>query len=460
MASTSARRRARRGRITRNNLGNGDYNIIARVVTNANVVASSAVTTISVIPPNDPPVVTLTSPTNNGAYGTGTTLTLTATATDSDEHREGRVLSRHDEDRHGHDVRRIRTPGRISRTGRTRSRRRRTTRWASRRTSSRRRSSCGRWRRSRSVRASPTAGTEAMVTVTGAAFCTAVNVDFGDGNVQTFMNDGVGLPMTNPHTWATAGTKTITAQGLGGACNSQATTEITVLSPPTVSVTSPANNTTYSTPATVELTASASAAGSASITQVDFYRRQHAAWDLTTSAPYTYTWSNAPEGTHSVKAKAIDSLGALGVSSSVTVIVGDLPASTVFGVSVSPNPVVAGNSATITITGTNPCTMLWVDFGDGDWWIQPTYTLPYQTTHTWTSSGTYTVMAKGFLTCGGEVTTSVTVNSSAPRSAQPAERRVVRRSRKATCAAAIMGGAVRVAAHERVRTSAVAHRTR
>ena len=58
--------------------------------------------------------------------------------------------------------------------------------------------------------------------------------------------------------------------------------------------------------------------------------------------------------------------------------------------------------------------MLWVEFGDTDWWIRPIDSLPYVTTHTYASAGTYTVLAKGFLNCGGEVTTSLTVNSAAP----------------------------------------------
>ena len=66
-------------------------------------------------------------------------------------------------------------------------------------------------------------------------------------------------------------------------------------------------------------------------------------------------------------------------------------------------------------------------------------------------------MAKGFLTCGGEVTTSVTVNSSGARIRSACRTPRCRCSRKATCAAAIMGRAVRVAAHRARRAlSAVA----
>ena len=81
------------------------------------------------------------------------------------------------------------------------------------------------------------------------------NVDFGDGNTQTFT--GSGLPITNPHTWTSTGTKTLTAVGLGGACDSQATATISVLAGPTVSLTAPSAGAQFTLPATVNLTASA-----------------------------------------------------------------------------------------------------------------------------------------------------------------------------------------------------------
>jgi hypothetical protein len=51
-----------------------------------------------------------------------------------------------------------------------------------------------------------------------------------------------------------------TAPGIGlGPCDSQVTSNITVLTPPTVSMTAPASGATYVTPATVNLAASATA---------------------------------------------------------------------------------------------------------------------------------------------------------------------------------------------------------
>lgn len=117
--------------------------------------------------------------------------------------------------------------------------------------------------------ASPTAGSVALVTVDGAVFCSAVNVDFGDGQGETFIN-GSGLPITGTHAWATAGPKTITATGLGSACESQASTTTSVLVPPVVQITAPASGTQYTPPGTVPIAATATA-GQGTVAKVDFY---------------------------------------------------------------------------------------------------------------------------------------------------------------------------------------------
>jgi RHS repeat-associated protein len=368
------------------------------------------VVAITVVGSNGPPAVSLTSPANNAVLGTGRTATLAATAADSDgiaqvEFYRGSLLMATDTTApytfdwtdlpngtytltaKAYDVLgAVTTSAPVTLTVRPIA--------------------------TITVNpASPTAGNSVLVTVDGAAFCTAVNVDFGDGNTQTFV-DGGGLPITNTHVWATSGAKTLIAQGLGGACDSQATVTITVLTPPSVSLTAPAPGANFLAPATIEFAASASAA-QGSILHVMFYA--NGSWLGTDwTAPYTFTWSGVGNGTYSLLAVATDTLGAGAASSSVTVTVGDPPPSTVLGVSVTPNPVTAGQSATITVTGTNPCTMLWMDFGDGDWWIAPIGGLPFTTTKTWTTAGNYTVYAAGYYSCSGEATRAVTVTGAAP----------------------------------------------
>ncbi|MFL5764265.1 MAG: PQQ-dependent sugar dehydrogenase [Bacteroidia bacterium] len=88
---------------------------------------------------------------------------------------------------------------------------------------------------------------------------------------------------------------------------------------PVVSITSPANNTTYSNPSNITINANAGVSG-ASITKVEFYSGSSLiGQDL--SNPYSYTWMNVGTGTYSITAKAYSSSGTSAVSSAITVIV-------------------------------------------------------------------------------------------------------------------------------------------
>lgn len=87
-------------------------------------------------------------------------------------------------------------------------------------------------------------------------------------------------------------------------------TELEILKtnlPPVVSITSPANNATFTAPANVLVTATANDADG-SVSNVKFY---NGATFLKTesTAPYTCNMSNLPAGTYSLKAKATDNLG-------------------------------------------------------------------------------------------------------------------------------------------------------
>lgn len=88
---------------------------------------------------------------------------------------------------------------------------------------------------------------------------------------------------------------------------------------PTVSLTAPANNSTSTTLQTITLTANASDADG-TVSKVDFY-------DGTTliasdnTAPYSFTWSGATAGTHSITAIATDNTGQTTTSSVVTITV-------------------------------------------------------------------------------------------------------------------------------------------
>ncbi|MGB9405461.1 MAG: IPT/TIG domain-containing protein [Candidatus Acidiferrales bacterium] len=94
-------------------------------------------------------------------------------------------------------------------------------------------------------------------------------------------------------------------------------------SPPTVSITSPANGATVA--GTTTISASATAAGSATIASVQFQVDGNNAGSAVTSSPYTYSWitTSYANGSHSIAAVATDSSSNTTVSATVNVTVGN-----------------------------------------------------------------------------------------------------------------------------------------
>ena len=86
---------------------------------------------------------------------------------------------------------------------------------------------------------------------------------------------------------------------------------------PTVSITSPANNATFTSPATITINATA-ADVDGTVSKVAFYNgTAKLGEDL--SAPYTFEWSNVAAGTYSITARATDNKGAITTSLTINV---------------------------------------------------------------------------------------------------------------------------------------------
>ena len=97
---------------------------------------------------------------------------------------------------------------------------------------------------------------------------------------------------------------------------------------PSVTLTAPATNSTFTAPASVALAASASDSDG-SISRVEFFASgQQVGTD--SSSPYSATWSNVPQGTYHVTAVATDNSGARTTSATATI--------TVNGATPSPSP--------------------------------------------------------------------------------------------------------------------------
>src|SRR5207248_7165648 len=86
---------------------------------------------------------------------------------------------------------------------------------------------------------------------------------------------------------------------------------------PTVSLTSPASGTSYLSPATIALAASANDADG-TITRVDFYQGATLIGS-STSPPYSFSWNNVAAGNYTLTARATDNQGAVTTSAPITV---------------------------------------------------------------------------------------------------------------------------------------------
>lgn len=89
--------------------------------------------------------------------------------------------------------------------------------------------------------------------------------------------------------------------------------------PPTVSLTSPANNATAIAPASIQLSANATDSDG-NIAKVEFFNG-NTLLQTVTSAPYTYAWNNVAANTYTITAVATDNLNASTTSGSVTITV-------------------------------------------------------------------------------------------------------------------------------------------
>jgi hypothetical protein len=96
---------------------------------------------------------------------------------------------------------------------------------------------------------------------------------------------------------------------------------------PAISITSPANGTSYANPASITINATASDADGA-VSKVEFYNGTTKLGE-DASSPYSYTWTNVGGGTYSVRAVAIDDRGGQ-ASAQITVAVSNPSGATVY----------------------------------------------------------------------------------------------------------------------------------
>ena len=224
----------------------------------------------------------------------------------------------------------------------------------------------------------------------------------------------VGLAVTSHNTSMTA-----TATFTDVAITAQTSTNQT----PAVMLTAPASGTTYTAPATVVLSATASDPDGAIATVEFFANGQSIGTD--TESPYEATWNNVAEGSYSLTAVATDDGGADTTSETAMVTVNATPNQPPTVSITSPaNGASFTDPATITIDGTaadGDGTIARVDFYRDAQLIGSDTTSPYSATWGGVSAGSYTLTAVAMDDDGASTTSAaVNVTVNAPPNQAPA----------------------------------------
>src|SRR5262249_24119681 len=136
--------------------------------------------------------------------------------------------------------------------------------------------------------------------------------------------DLLGTSTNSPYTitWSNvlAGNYDLSAQvtDLSGVMATSAVVTVTVGVPPTVNISSPTNNASFSAPASIVVTASAGPAGS--IRQVEFLSNGQSI-GVAANSPYSINWNNVLAGNYSLTAQATDTNGLTSTSEPVAITV-------------------------------------------------------------------------------------------------------------------------------------------
>ena len=234
----------------------------------------------------------------------------------------------------------------------------------------------------------------------------SANASDSDGTVTRleFLIDGAvvasqgAAPYAYTWTGASAGTHAVAARAtdnLGVATTSAAAT-ITVAAnnPPSVSLTAPLNQQTFSAGQSIALTASA-ADNDGSIAKVEFLA-DSSVIGTKTASPYTMSWSGAAIGTHTLAARATDNRGAPVTSTPVAITVSATSAPTVSLSMPSVNKVFAAG-ATVNLAATAADaggTIVRVEFYAGATLIGTVTSAPYNFAWTNVAAGNYVITAK------------------------------------------------------------------
>ena len=199
---------------------------------------------------------------------------------------------------------------------------------------------------------------------------------------------------------------------------------------PTVSITSPAGGASFTAPATIPITASASESGG-SISKVEFFNGSTLLGTVT-SSPYTFSWTNVAAGSYTLTAEAFDASNVTATSAPVSVTVTTTAARAVvasptslsvtqgstgsFGVTLSAAPT---SNVTVTVSRTSGNTGLSVSSGGTLTFTSSNWNTAQNVTIAANASGTgsavFTASASGYTSATVTATENPVTTGSAPQ---------------------------------------------
>lgn len=184
---------------------------------------------------------------------------------------------------------------------------------------------------------------------------------------------------------------------------------------PSISITAPSSNAVFHAPAKIDLQVSASDPDG-TVKQVSYYRGTTLIATSTT-APFSYSWTNVGKGTYQLTAKATDNSGASTKSSAITVIVNQLPT---VSLSSPANNASFTAPANVTLTASasdGDGSIAKVEFFEGSNLLGSKTASPFTMGWNSVAAGSYTLTAKATDNRGGSKTSTavaIKVNGVAP----------------------------------------------
>jgi regulation of enolase protein 1 (concanavalin A-like superfamily) len=243
---------------------------------------------------------------------------------------------------------------------------------------------------------------------------------------STLLKEDMTSPYSHDWTGVPAGTYQLRAVAYDdGGATSEASVSVTVNpagsnQAPTVSIATPTPGASFTAPATVNIEATASDPDG-TVTRVDFYRGSTVMHSDSTS-PYTAVWTNAPAGSYTLTARAYDDRGATRTSTAVNITIStsaNQPPTVAITAPASGSAYTAPASIAVTATASDPDgTIANVDFYAGSQLIGSDSVAPYTAAWNNVGAGTYSLTAVARDNAGGTRTStavSVTVATTPPR---------------------------------------------